>query len=73
MKNISIKIDDELFKRFSVACAELGIQKKSAVISFIRNFIEQKEEQAILQLAEKRLEKFEKRKPKTISHKNAWR
>ena len=73
MRNISIQLDDDLFKRFAVACAELGAQKKGLIISFIKSFIENKEDEKILKLAEKRLNEYEKGKVKTISHKDAWK
>lgn len=73
MKNISIQIDENLFRIFSVACAELGLQKKSLILTFIKNFLEQEEDRKILKLAAKRLERFEKTKPKTIGHKDAWK
>jgi len=73
MKNISIQVDDNLFRKFAVACAELGAQKKALIISFIKSFIEDKEDEKILKLAEKRLREYEKGKVKTISHKDAWK
>lgn len=73
MKNISIQIEEDLFRKFSIACAELGKQKKALIINFIKSFLEEQEDRKILKLAEKRLKEFEKGKLKTISHKDAWR
>lgn len=73
MKNISIQIDEDLFRKFSIACAELGAQKKAIILNFIKNFLEEQEDKKILKIAEKRLKEFEKSKIKTISHKDAWR
>lgn len=73
MKNISIQIEEDLFRKFAVACAEVGAQKKALIINFIKNFIEDKEDEKILKLAEKRLKEYEKGKVKTISHKDAWK
>ncbi len=72
MRNISIQLDDDLFKNFSIACAELGQQKKAIIINFIKYFLEGEEDKKLLQLAEKRYKEFEKKKLKTISHKDAW-
>ena len=73
MRNISIQLNDDLFKRFAVACAELGSQKKTIIINFIRNFLDEKEDEQLLKLSEKRMKEFEKKKLKTISHKDAWK
>ena len=73
MRNISIQLDEDLFRKFAVACAELGAQKKALIINFIKSFIEDKEDEKILKLAEKRLKEYEKGKVKTISHKDAWK
>ena len=73
MKNISIQLEEDLFKKFAVACAELGIQKKAVILSFIKNFLEGEEDKEILNIAQKRLKEYEKKKIKTISHKDAWK
>ena len=73
MRNISIQLEDDLFKRFAVACAELGIQKKMVILNYIKHFLEEKEDKKLLALAEKRLKRFEKNKQETVSHKDAWR
>lgn len=73
MKNISIQIEEDLFRKFAVACAELGAQKKTLIINFIKNFIEDKEDEKILKLAEKRLKEYEAGKLKTIKLKDAWK
>ena len=73
MRNISIQLDEDLFRKFAIACAELGAQKKVLIINFIKSFIEDKEDEKILKLAEKRLKEYERGKVKTISHKDAWK
>lgn len=73
MKNISIQIEEDLFRKFSVACAEIGAQKKAIIMNFIKNFLEEQEDRKILKIAEKRLKEYEKGKIKTISHKDAWK
>ena len=73
MRNISIQLDDNLFKQFSVLCAELGMQKKNLILNFIKDFLEDCEDEQLLKLAEKRMQEFRKKKLKTISHKDAWK
>ncbi len=68
MKNISIQIEEDLFRKFSIACAELGAQKKAIILNFIKSFLEEQEDKKILKIAEKRLKEFEKGKVKTINH-----
>ena len=73
MRNISIQIDDSLFKEFSVACAEVGIQKKSIIISLIRDFLEDEEYREVLPIVQKRMKNFKLGITKTISHKDVWK
>ena len=73
MRNISIQLDEDLFRKFAIACAELGAQKKTLIINFIKSFIEDKEDEKILKLAEKRLKDYESGKLKLVSHKDAWK
>ncbi|MBI3590075.1 MAG: hypothetical protein HY094_01695 [Candidatus Melainabacteria bacterium] len=73
MRNISIQLDDNLFKQFSILCAELGAQKKTIILNFIKDFLEEKEDEQLSKLAEKRMKEFKKKKLKTISHKDAWK
>ena len=55
MRNISIQIDDNLFRKFAIVCAEIGLQKRALLIKFIKDFLEEQEDKELLQLAEKRL------------------
>lgn len=73
MRNISIQLDDNLFKKFSVACAEIGLQKKSIIINFIKHFLENEEDKELLAIANTRLKRLTKGKAKLISHEDAWK
>lgn len=73
MKNISIQIDDGLFKEFSIACIESGIQKKTLIINMMKEFIENEEDKELLKIAQKRSEQLKQGKAKLIDHKDAWK
>lgn len=73
MKNISIQIDDDLFRKFAIACAETGLQKKSVIINFIKYFLENEEDKQLLAIANTRLKRLKKGKAKLISHEDAWK
>ena len=73
MRNISIQLDEDLFRKFAIACAELGAQKKTLIINFIKSFIEDKEDEKLLAIAEARLKRLKKGKAKLISHEDAWK
>ena len=70
MKNISIQIDDDLFKEFSIACIESGIQKKTLMINMMREFIENEEDKELLKIAQKRSRRLKQGKAELIDHKN---
>ena len=73
MRNISIQLDDELFQRFAVACAETGLQKKAVIINFIKYFLENDEDRQLLAIAKVRLNRLKKGKATLVSHKDAWK
>lgn len=73
MRNISIQLDDELFKEFAIACAEAGLQKKALIINFIKYFLENEEDRQLLSLAKVRLNRLKKGKAKLVSHKDVWK
>ncbi len=73
MRNVSIQLDDELFKKFSVACAETGLQKKSVIVNFIKYFLENEEDRQLLAVAKVRLKRLKEGKAKLISHEDAWK
>ena len=73
MRNISIQLDDELFKKFSIACVETGLQKKSVIVNFIKHFLENEEDRQLLATAKIRLKRLKEGKAKLISHKDAWK
>ncbi len=73
MRNISIQLDDELFKKFSVACAETGLQKKSVILNFIKHFLENEEDKQLLAVAKVRLKRLKEGKANLINHEDAWK
>jgi predicted DNA-binding protein len=73
MKNISIQVDENTFKDFSVACAQSGTQKKSILIKLIQEFIEDAEDAKLYKLAERRLKDLESGKSKTVKFEDAWK
>ena len=73
MRNISIQLDDELFKKFAVACAETGLQKKSVIVNFIKYFLENKEDRQLIAIANTRIKRLRKGKANLISHEDAWK
>lgn len=73
MRNISIQVDDELFKKFAVACAETGLQKKAVIINFIKYFLDNEEDRQLLAIARSRLQRLKKGKAKLVSHADAWK
>ena len=73
MRNISIQLDDELFRKFSVVCAETGLQKKSVILNFIKHFLENEEDRQLFAIAKARLGRLKDGKAKLISHEDAWK
>ena len=73
MRNISIQLDDDLFKKFAIACAETGLQKKSVIVNFIKYFLENEEDRKLLAIANVRLKRLKQGKAKLISHEDAWK
>lgn len=73
MRNISIQLDDDLFKKFSVACAETGLQKKAIIVNFIKHFLENEEDKRLFAIAKVRLTRLKQGKAKLISHEDVWK
>lgn len=73
MKNISLQVNEDIFRQFSIACAEVGIQKKSILIKLIQEFIEDIEDIKLHKVAEKRIKELETGKSKTVKFEDAWK
>ena len=73
MRNISIQLDDDLFRKFAVACAEIGTQKKALIVNFIKYFLENEEDKHLLAIANTRLKRLKKGKAKLVSHEDVWK
>ena len=75
MPSLNLELNSDLYKILSKVCSELGLQKKALVMNLIKGFVkdlENKEDEKLLKIAEKRLKKYETGKLKTIKLKDAW-
>lgn len=73
MRNISIQLEDDLFRKFAVACAEIGFQKKTLITSLIKDFLENEEDKYWVRIAQARLKRLKTGKAKLIRHEDAWK